>query len=329
MVGVKAQFLKLRRRAATVVAALPLTSLLLRKLALAPPRFKGGLVERVASALAARAFTNRADLVETNFGISSHLRVRVPAWKHDDLFGRPDLNPIERGTLALGLLCARDSEAFVDVGANEGAFTFLIAQAWGRDRHADIHSFEPDPNVHGRLASNLAADNIKVNVNAIALSDHVGTQTFNRNVDDDRSGSLTDTFRHKHRTEEIEVRVTTLAAYLVDRDIREACVKIDVEGAGVAVWDGLKAAKDRVRWLLFEIIGPEDKAGLVSRISAETGWHAYYICDWKLLHSSAVTGFVPPYLDWLFCADPPDRLAARFQSTRFEIVAFPATGAAA
>jgi hypothetical protein len=64
-----------------------------------------------------------------------------------------------------------DCKEFVDVGANEGAFTFLHPQM-------RLHWFEPDRQLARRLAINLTRNNIVAYGNELAVAERRGTATF-------------------------------------------------------------------------------------------------------------------------------------------------------
>jgi FkbM family methyltransferase len=53
------------------------------------------------------------------------------------------------------------------------------------------------------------------------------------------------------------VPVLALSDLLIERDLREAVVKIDVEGFGAEVIGGLMPALDRVRAIVLEVVQPE------------------------------------------------------------------------
>jgi FkbM family methyltransferase len=305
---------------AAAVAACPGSGQLVRRSALAPLWMKNRLFQRMISHVANRSVPMAA-LLMTNAGIADELRLLVPSTKHGLLFGKPSHHVSERATIDLVKLLTLQSDAFVDVGANEGVFTFSIAVALGPDRYSNIHAFEPDPAVFDRLAANLRRNNIGVRANRIAVSDRLGTQTFYRNVGDDLSGSLTTHFIDGDDVEAIETAVTSLARYLNDNQIEHACIKIDVEGAGAAVWNGTGGGHERIDWLIFEIIGPELAADLPRRIIAETGWDAYYIRDFDLVHSQAGEfEYREPFYNWLFCAANSAQLAAVLKGSRFCLI---------
>lgn len=306
--------------AAAVVAAYPGSEQLVRRSALAPVWMKTRFFQRMVSKVADRSMPAAA-LVETNGGIADDLCLLVPSAKHGMLYGRPGHHVGERATIELAKRLALRSNAFVDVGANEGLFTFSISAALGALRHSTVHAFEPDPVLFDRLAANLARNNMGVRANRIAVSDRLGTQTFYRNISDNSSGSLTTFFASKHEVVAIETEVTSLTRYLEDHQIERACIKVDVEGAGAAVWDGAREARRRIDWLIYEIVGPELAADLPKRIIADTGWNAYYIRDFDLVRSFAGEfEYREPFYNWLVCAADPGELAAALNGSRFRLI---------
>ena len=291
---------------------------LVEKARLTPVILKSKTLCRVCSAMAA----GRRDpdpLVETNLGLSRDLRVLVPSHKYELQFGHPDHNLAERATLRLAGLLANRSAAFVDVGANEGIFTFYVC-CRTRNQSIPIHSFEPDPDLFRRLISNVKRNNFPAVVNQQAISDRDGRQTFFRDASSDLSGSLSDFFASEHETTPVEVSVTTLESYLVKHGLGDACVKVDVEGAGELVWVGARRAASRIKWLIMEILQPEVEARLPARIIADTGWHAYYIRDFDLVHSpGGAFEYRAPFYNWLFCELTPEALAKDLIGTGFTV----------
>jgi FkbM family methyltransferase len=303
-----------------MVARTPGTSWFVRRAALAPVEIKTPLFERTLSEIAWRA-PMAARLVETNGGISNRLRLLLPAHKHNLLFGRPCHSEAERGTLALAKTLARRSRTFLDVGANEGLFTLAIAADAEAGACGAIHCFEPDPALFARLQENLRRNRIDACAVNAALGREAGMGTFYRNHSDENSGSLTTYFADQHEVAAIEVPVRTLGDYLADNDLRHVCAKIDVEGAGVAVWEGIGGACRRIDWLIMEMLDPEMKAGLPGRIMAETGWHAYYIRDFSLIRSlGGEFEYRAPFYNWLLCAASPATLREVLSGTRFRVV---------
>jgi hypothetical protein len=84
----------------------------------------------------------------------------------------------ERATFALVKELAVDCKEYVDVGANEGAFTFLVHKAHPQAR---LHWFEPDRQLVQRLAKNLTRNKIVAYGNEMAVAERSGTATFFKN----------------------------------------------------------------------------------------------------------------------------------------------------
>lgn len=289
----------------------------LRLAAAAPPRLKTPLFHRVCAALARRKPHGPHFLIKTNLGICSHLRCDIPVEKSLYVFGRPDHNLSERSTLALVSLLSTDCAHFIDIGAHEGIFTFVVARS---NSAIALHWFEPDEMLNARLQRNLTANNIAAHGNKNAVSSHCGTATFFRNLSDDASGSLTEDFAQKHQTSRQDIQTVTLDDYFARNQVEDALVKVDVEGHGSGVWDGAGTCTGKIRYLVMEIIGGESRVNLPARIVAETGWHAYYLRDFDLLHSpDGSFDYVAPFWNWLFCRLDPGQLAQRLSNTRFRV----------
>ena len=156
-----------------------------RNAALAPASEKIPVFERICSRIARNI---NVDFLETNMGISSGLRCQLPTIKHQYLFGRPENNIGERSTCELVKTLSTDCSHFIDVGANEGLFTFIVHASGGKS--IKLHFFEPDPTLFDRLSNNLKANNIEARGNALAAANQTGEGIFWRNCDDDSTGSL-------------------------------------------------------------------------------------------------------------------------------------------
>src|ERR1700752_5295018 len=172
--------------------------------AVSPPVLKSRLFQRACGAVARRHLAAGSLLFRTNMGIARRLRCEIPVFKFEYVFGRPQNILSERSTLALVCELSEDCDAFVDVGANEGIFTFLVASS--RGPRIDIHWFEPDSALFDRLKQNLIRSGISTDGNRIAVSDYSGVAPFYRNLSDDLSGSLSHYFAASHKTEIQEVR---------------------------------------------------------------------------------------------------------------------------
>lgn len=301
-------------------SCLPLASRtnLLGRAALASPRLKTRTFER----LFARISHNGMDgeqLIETNFGLAPHIRCRVPLHKGQYAFGRPQNSTFERGTIALVHELSTDCLHFLDVGAHEGIFTFVVSRALGKK--IALHWFEPDPRLGLRLCENLRRNAIEAHANRVAAADRNGCSTFFQNLTDDSSGSLGTHFRAKHSTQPETVQTIRLSDYIAENQVCRAMVKVDVEGTGVQVWSGLAECFREVSYLVIEMLTPEIEDQLPARIIRQTGWRAYYIRDFELIESrDGEFAYVEPFWNWLFCGLDPSALRQRLAGTGFQVI---------
>jgi FkbM family methyltransferase len=275
------------------------------------------LFERCCAGLMSGSLGAPEDVVVTNFGLDADLRCQIAMKKTAYAFGKFEHMLSERATFALVRELAADCREFVDVGANEGAFTFLVHDNYPEIR---LYWFEPDRELARRLATNLASNDIVACGNEMAVAERRGTATFFKNLSDDASGSLSSLFADKHLTRAEAVETISLAEYFGMRGIANALVKIDVEGAGEKGWNGAVETSNAIRYLVMEMLAPEIEAGLPARIIREGGLEAYYIRDFELIPS--VDGefeYVAPFWNWLFCRMSPNELAARLLATGFRV----------
>jgi FkbM family methyltransferase len=287
---------------------------LLARAAMARPMWKTPLFERICAKLV-RSLGPTNDVVLTNFGLSAELRCLVALNKTAYAFGKFEHMLSERATFALVRELAADCKEFVDVGANEGAFTFVVHHDHPQAR---LHWFEPDRQLARRLATNLSNSKIVACGNEMAIAERRGTATFFKNLSDDSSGSLGTLFTQKHVTRAEKVETISLAEYFREQAVGDAIVKVDVEGTGEKVWDGAVSTFKAIRYLVMEMLAPEIEAGLPARITRETDLKAYYICDFELVPSvNGAFEYVAPFWNWLFCRLSPSQLAARLSATSF------------
>lgn len=253
----------------------------------------------------------------TNLGVSKRLRCNLPIAKGQYVFGRPQNYLPERATVALATELGRDCAHFVDVGANDGLFTFSVAS---QNERLVLHWFEPDPAIYCRLKRNLAANAINARGNNMAVADCRGRASFFRNLTDDLTGSLRADSASRERSVE-QVETISLSEYFVACSINNALVKVDVEGAGVSAWAGARNIASDIQYLIMEIIGPETECGLPGKIMSEGRLHGYYISDFNLVHSEAGNYcYQPPFWNWLFTRLSPEQLNRRLFGTKFHVL---------
>ena len=142
----------------------------------------------------------------------------------------------------------------LDVGANIGAYTGLLVRGVGPQ--GAVHAFEPDPLSFAILRRRFSARRFpNLELNELALASSSGRATLycsrvNRADNHLYPASPADV------GESIEVEVSTVDAYRAHRRLASVdAVKIDVQGAEVAVLEGMAATMEeaRPRWLWLEL----------------------------------------------------------------------------
>lgn len=129
-------------------------------------------------------------------------------------------------------------KVYIDVGANIGYFTLLLASM---AKDAVVHSFEPIPTNFHILALNVEMNqfrNVVLNNRAVGSEKRFSSE-FSV-AQDSAYSSFRDTKR-KVEIDRIEVSVITLDEYIYEKGIGKVdFIKIDVEGAEKMVLDGAK-----------------------------------------------------------------------------------------
>lgn len=290
-------------------------------LALFPPSMKGASFLRIASALHRRRPGAESGSISSNLGISSRLRVELPG-DADAVytFGTPDLDRVERGALRLCRFLAQSCECFVDIGSHRGLFIFYVADA--EKRPTRILFLEPETSLFQGITANLARNGIRGVVGfPLAVGDSTGPATFYVNHTDLHSSSLTTDFAAIHDIEPTTVEQITFQDLVVREGVRDALVKVDVEGAESAFLDGVRGAAQVIRYLVIEILGPAVSIGFPARAARELGMHAYYVDELRLNHSpEGRFSYVPDQLNWLFAREGPDLLRQRLAGSGFTVL---------
>ena len=127
-------FVRVCAHSAASTVAPSLARWLLARAAIAPPIWKTPLFERCCAGLMRGSLGAPEDVVVTNFGLGADLCCQLAMKKTAYAFGKFEHMLSERATFALVKELAADCKEFVDVGANEGAFTFLVHDKYPRVR---------------------------------------------------------------------------------------------------------------------------------------------------------------------------------------------------
>jgi FkbM family methyltransferase len=138
----------------------------------------------------------------------------------------------EKKTREIWSELAKKSNVILDIGANTGVFS-VLAKAY--NSKAEVHAFEPQPNVFRVLEKNNTINGFDIHCHQLALSNEIGElpfyntgySTFEEN--NTTHGSLNKEWRTEHQ-HSITVQVERLDGVLVKNQIRKVdLIKIDVE----------------------------------------------------------------------------------------------------
>lgn len=136
----------------------------------------------------------------------------------------------------------RPGDVVIDVGANFGWYTTLLAELVGDSGH--VYSFEPVPAAHDRLLENLRLNRCDRRVSVIrsAVGNEVGQATIH--VFSGLSHAYSSLSRLDHDDFEIfATPITTIDAFLATEGVEKVdFVKCDVEGSELLVLKGSQRA---------------------------------------------------------------------------------------
>lgn len=142
----------------------------------------------------------------------------------------------------------------IDLGANMGVFTRRLAKTG-----AEVHAFEPDPWTFEKLSANLDGHNNVVLHNAAVAHEAGEIEMFRpaRFADDPASGSVGVSMLAKtdgSQGEAIQVECRNFMEFVDGLDREIDIVKMDIEGAEVALLDALldSPARDKIKAIFVE-----------------------------------------------------------------------------
>lgn len=149
----------------------------------------------------------------------------------------------------------RDTDLFIDVGANVGSYTILACSAIG----SKGYSFEPIPTTYKRLMENIRLNHIEDRVNClkIGIGRDAGSIIFTNDMDT-VNHVLTD---GEHHDDIISVNISTLDDVLKDES--PSLIKIDVEGYETLVLEGAITTleKQSLHSVIMELNGSGNRYG--------------------------------------------------------------------
>ena len=161
--------------------------------------------------------------------------------KEDSLLLSTRKNNFDRFEIECLKQLIKEGDTVVDLGANIGYYTLILAQLVGKSGH--VYSFEPDPSNFEILSKNVK-ENKHDNVTLVqkAISDKNGKVELyvsKRNLASHRI------FDAEDKRKSIEVDVTTLDEYFQKSKKLVKFIKMDVEGAeGAAISGASKIIQD-------------------------------------------------------------------------------------
>lgn len=133
----------------------------------------------------------------------------------------------------------RDGDVFFDIGANIGLVCLPLARRFA-GRGICVHAFEPEAGNARDLRENARLNDLTdVHVHEAALSDSDGTMSLYLDGEVG-SGAHSLIAGHSAATQTVSVPVTTAAGFADRHGLSPAVVKIDVEGAEMAVLAGME-----------------------------------------------------------------------------------------
>ena len=197
---------------------------------------------------------------------------------------------------------ARTKRVILEAGANIGYYTLLMAAC--QPPRAELHAFEPRPDVFARLSANVALNALPhVRLNQLAVSDVDGTAPLHLPDSGNREmASLEPGFAASTRS--VEVRTTRLDSYWRSdhRDDVPDLIKLDVEGVEVRALRGLGTLLAG-RWpdIVCEVL-PGYERELTAFVS-ETPYQRYLITDEGLVPRDTLSGS-HQVRDYLFTTEP-------------------------
>ena len=155
--------------------------------------------------------------------------------------GRPPVGMVtdvfEEGTTRLFQRLVSPGMVVIDIGAHVGYYTLISARLTGPK--GKVYAFEPDPDNHATLLRNIELNGYhNVVVARKAVSDRVGDAQLYLSATASGNHSI---YRHGlTESESVPVEITTVDSMLEELGWPHIdLVKIDVEGAEVAVLDGM------------------------------------------------------------------------------------------
>lgn len=176
----------------------------------------------------------------------------------------------EQGTTETLVDLARHGMTVIDVGANLGYFTVLLAALCGS--RGRVIAFEPNPPIADRLRASLLLNGLdpRVEVHETVLGESDGREVHLLLSPNHPGGTQVTSLAPDEGPNFLRAHTRRLDG--VDGALDAALVKIDAEGMEEAIWHGMTAmiAGDRLRYVLVEFTPASyrDAAGWLDAVEA-------------------------------------------------------------
>lgn len=300
-----------------VVKFIPFKYSILKIAAVLPPIFKLNAVFRLISNIS--TYCNQNTIVISNLGINSKYRIKVSISHPVAAFGTPKIYIHEYATLNLLKELLKHSDAFIDIGANLGYFCFYIDEH--NSSKKPIHFFEPDPILFEHLQLNQQRNKKSFFAHNQAISNTNEPITFYRNLTDDSSGSIKNTFEDKHKLEAVIIDSISFDEFANSISEKKLLVKVDVEGAEFEFIKGASSRIKSVDFLVIELLQDAIDQKFPEMMIENHQFFAYYINNFNLEFSKAGEyKYVSPYYNWLFSKFDPQELKNKLTNTPFTVI---------
>lgn len=202
---------------------------------------------------------------------------------------------------------------FYDVGSNVGLYSNLCAAMF---EHAEVHAFEPTPEIAAISRSIAMANDLSVQVIEAAISDEPGTAELHLSQTSDASNSLVDGFKESNGT--VTVQRMRLDDYRERSGRPPTILKIDVETHEPEVLAGAISTITTDRpYVVIEVLRRRgaDQGAAIQAAFDGLGYSFYPLTDspdWNPRKKVKGSGTIER--DWLFAPAPlPDDFADRWK----------------
>lgn len=171
----------------------------------------------------------------------------------------------------LDWLCGRlaDGGTFLDVGANVGLYSLVVAGRLGA--RARVHAVEPDPKLARRMRFNAAENGLEIHLHPVALSDYEGEGRLALSTVQSGQNAVVD---GETQSPSLAVQVTTLPSLCRAAGIDAiTALKIDVEGHEDRILSHFFQVAGQDLWpraILIEYV--HDAANLTGRLMSDYGY---------------------------------------------------------